>query len=76
VRGLTLSPRTAAGARRRTEALLLVFVVAITVLGQASVGLAMNGTLPADLTGFTISMSLQHWWGTWACGGSRRTRIR
>ncbi|MGW1766377.1 FtsW/RodA/SpoVE family cell cycle protein [Streptomyces sp. NPDC002073] len=58
MRGLTLSPRTAAGARRRTEALLLVFVVAITVLGQASVGLAMNGTLPADLTGFTISMSL------------------
>ncbi|WP_327361892.1 MULTISPECIES: FtsW/RodA/SpoVE family cell cycle protein [unclassified Streptomyces] len=53
-----LRPLTTAGARRRTEALLLVFVVALTVFGHASAGLAMNGELPANLTGFTISMSL------------------
>ncbi|MFE6845496.1 FtsW/RodA/SpoVE family cell cycle protein [Streptomyces sp. NPDC057686] len=53
-----LRPLTTAGARRRTEALLLVFVVALTVFGHASAGLAMNGELPASLTGFTISMTL------------------
>ncbi|MCX4628096.1 FtsW/RodA/SpoVE family cell cycle protein [Streptomyces sp. NBC_01443] len=53
-----LRPLTTAGARRRTEALLLVFVVALTVFGHASGGLAMNGELPASLTGFTISMTL------------------
>lgn len=53
-----LRPLTTAGARRRTEALLLVFVVALTVFGHASAGLAMNGELPANLTGFTISMTL------------------
>ncbi|MFF3647929.1 FtsW/RodA/SpoVE family cell cycle protein [Streptomyces sp. NPDC002181] len=53
-----LRPLTTAGARRRTEALLLVFVVALTVFGHASAGLAMNGKLPANLTGFTISMTL------------------
>ncbi|MER7758831.1 FtsW/RodA/SpoVE family cell cycle protein [Streptomyces sp. NPDC097619] len=58
MRGLTLTPRTTAGARRRTEALLLAFVVAITVAGHASVGLAMRDALPPDLTGFTISMTL------------------
>ncbi|MBW5481436.1 FtsW/RodA/SpoVE family cell cycle protein [Streptomyces bambusae] len=53
-----LRPLTAAGARRRTEALLLLLVLCITVFGHASAGLAMNGTLPADLTGFVISMTL------------------
>ncbi|WP_328620534.1 FtsW/RodA/SpoVE family cell cycle protein [Streptomyces sp. NBC_00354] len=53
-----LRPLTTAGARRRTEALLLVFVVALTVFGHASAGLAMNDELPASLTGFTISMTL------------------
>ncbi|MFJ3925720.1 FtsW/RodA/SpoVE family cell cycle protein [Streptomyces sp. NPDC090022] len=53
-----LRPLTAAGARRRTEALLLLFVIAITVFGHASASLAMNGELPTDLTGFTISMTL------------------
>ncbi|WP_327284951.1 MULTISPECIES: FtsW/RodA/SpoVE family cell cycle protein [unclassified Streptomyces] len=53
-----LRPLTTAGARRRTEALLLVFVVALTVFGHASAGLAMNGELPANLAGFTISMTL------------------
>ncbi|MCB5182534.1 FtsW/RodA/SpoVE family cell cycle protein [Streptomyces antimicrobicus] len=53
-----LRPLTAAGARRRTEALLLLFVVAITVLGHASAGLAMNGVLPENLAGFAVSMTL------------------
>ncbi|MFK0043388.1 FtsW/RodA/SpoVE family cell cycle protein [Streptomyces sp. NPDC090741] len=53
-----LRPLTTAGSRRRTEALLLVFVVALTVFGHASAGLAMNGELPGNLTGFTISMTL------------------
>ncbi|MFK0254191.1 FtsW/RodA/SpoVE family cell cycle protein [Streptomyces sp. NPDC090445] len=53
-----LRPPTAAGARRRTEALLLVLVVGTTVLGHASAGLGLNGELPADLSGFAISMSL------------------
>ncbi|MER5731368.1 FtsW/RodA/SpoVE family cell cycle protein [Streptomyces sp. NPDC002138] len=56
MRGLT--PRTVAGARRRTEALLLALVVAITVFGHVSASLAMNGRLPANLTGFTVSMTL------------------
>lgn len=56
VRGL--KPLTTAGARRRTEALLLVLVVVIAVSGHASAGLAMNDALPPNLTGFTISMSL------------------
>ncbi|WP_264203104.1 FtsW/RodA/SpoVE family cell cycle protein [Streptomyces bambusae] len=55
---MTLHARTAAGARRRTEALLLAFVVVITVGGHASVGLAMNGALPPNLSGFAVSMSL------------------
>ncbi|WP_330298107.1 FtsW/RodA/SpoVE family cell cycle protein [Streptomyces sp. NBC_00503] len=53
-----LKPLTTAGARRRTEALLLVLVVVIAVSGHASAGLAMNDALPPNLTGFTISMSL------------------
>ncbi|WP_330332064.1 FtsW/RodA/SpoVE family cell cycle protein [Streptomyces sp. NBC_00536] len=53
-----LSARTTSGARRRTEALLLVLVVAITVSGHVSASLAMNGQLPANLTGFTVSMTL------------------
>ncbi|MET9463570.1 FtsW/RodA/SpoVE family cell cycle protein [Streptomyces sp. NPDC006544] len=53
-----LKPLTTAGARRRTEALLLVLVVGITVAGHVSASLAMNGVLPPDLTGFVISMSL------------------
>lgn len=47
-----------AGARRRTEALLLVLVVGIAVFGHANAGLSMNGELPADLAGFAISLSL------------------
>ncbi|MFD7627109.1 FtsW/RodA/SpoVE family cell cycle protein [Streptomyces sp. NPDC059851] len=53
-----LRPLTAAGARRRTEALLLALVVGTTVLGHASAGLGLNGELPVDLAGFAISMSL------------------
>lgn len=53
-----LKPLTTAGARRRTEALLLVLVLVITVAGHASAGLAMNDALPPNLTGFTISMTL------------------
>ncbi|MFI5620649.1 FtsW/RodA/SpoVE family cell cycle protein [Streptomyces sp. NPDC051567] len=53
-----LRPLTAAGARRRTEALLLALVVLITVAGRASAGLAMNDELPPNLAGFTISMTL------------------
>ncbi|MFE2288388.1 FtsW/RodA/SpoVE family cell cycle protein [Streptomyces sp. NPDC059443] len=53
-----LKPLTTAGARRRTEALLLVLVVGITVAGHASAGLAMNDALPPNLTGFTVSMTL------------------
>ncbi|MDJ0383424.1 FtsW/RodA/SpoVE family cell cycle protein [Streptomyces sp. G-G2] len=56
MRGLT--PRTTSGARRRTEALLLALVVAITVFGHVSASLAMNGQLPANLTGFVVSMAL------------------
>ncbi|MEF2527886.1 MULTISPECIES: FtsW/RodA/SpoVE family cell cycle protein [Streptomyces] len=53
-----LKPLTAAGARRRTEALLLAFTVGITVLGHASAGLALNGALPVNLAAFAASMSL------------------
>ncbi|QES49698.1 cell division protein FtsW [Streptomyces venezuelae] len=53
-----LRPLTVAGARRRTEALLLVLVVGIAVFGHANAGLSMNGELPADLAGFAISLSL------------------
>ncbi|WKV72329.1 FtsW/RodA/SpoVE family cell cycle protein [Streptomyces sp. PCS3-D2] len=53
-----LRPLTAAGARRRTEALLLVLVIAITVFGHAAAGLAMNGELPPGLAEFTLSMTL------------------
>ncbi|MFF5446010.1 FtsW/RodA/SpoVE family cell cycle protein [Streptomyces sp. NPDC012888] len=56
MRGLT--PRTVAGSRRRTEALLLVLVVGITVFGHANAGLAMHGEPPPDLAGFAISMTL------------------
>ncbi|MFF3016055.1 FtsW/RodA/SpoVE family cell cycle protein [Streptomyces sp. NPDC057939] len=53
-----LRPRTSAGPRRRTEALLLVLVVGIAVFGHVSAGLAMNGELPQHLPSFVISMSL------------------
>ncbi|MGW6687388.1 FtsW/RodA/SpoVE family cell cycle protein [Streptomyces sp. NPDC054961] len=53
-----LRPLTTAGARRRTEALLLVLVVGITVAGHVSASLAMNDVLPPNLAGFVISMSL------------------
>lgn len=53
-----LRPLTTAGARRRTEALLLVFVIAIAVFGHAAAGLAMNDELPPNLADFTISMTL------------------
>ncbi|MGW0398644.1 FtsW/RodA/SpoVE family cell cycle protein [Streptomyces sp. NPDC003002] len=56
MRGLT--PLTSAGSRRRTEALMLAFVVAIAVFGHAGAGLGMNGELPPDLTGFAISLTL------------------
>ncbi|GGS87275.1 MULTISPECIES: FtsW/RodA/SpoVE family cell cycle protein [Streptomyces] len=53
-----LKPLTPAGARRRTEALLLALTVGITALGHASAGLALNGALPVDLAAFTADMSL------------------
>ncbi|MGE7389700.1 FtsW/RodA/SpoVE family cell cycle protein [Streptomyces sp. NPDC004126] len=53
-----LRPRTVAGARRRTEALLLLLVIGIAVFGHISAGLAMNGELPQHLTSFVISMTL------------------
>ncbi|CAM5551200.1 cell division protein FtsW [Streptomyces avidinii] len=53
-----LKPLTTAGARRRTEALLLVLVVGVTVAGHISASLAMSDALPPGLTGFVISMSL------------------
>ncbi|MFD9335945.1 FtsW/RodA/SpoVE family cell cycle protein [Streptomyces sp. NPDC060028] len=53
-----LRPETASGARRRTEALLLVFVVAIAVFGHVAAGLAMNNALPPNLAGFTVSLAL------------------
>ncbi|MEV6952803.1 FtsW/RodA/SpoVE family cell cycle protein [Streptomyces sp. NPDC051183] len=53
-----LRPITTSGARRRTEALLLVFVVGIAVFGHTVAGLAMNDALPPNLTGFTVSLSL------------------
>ncbi|MCX4780494.1 FtsW/RodA/SpoVE family cell cycle protein [Streptomyces sp. NBC_01264] len=53
-----LKPLTTAGVRRRTEALLLVLVVAVTISGHIAAGLAMNDELPAGLTGFVISMTL------------------
>ncbi|MGW0362052.1 FtsW/RodA/SpoVE family cell cycle protein [Streptomyces sp. NPDC002990] len=53
-----LRPVTSAGTRRRTEALLLAFVVVIAVFGHACAGLAMNDELPPDLAGFAISLTL------------------
>ncbi|WP_405489812.1 FtsW/RodA/SpoVE family cell cycle protein [Streptomyces sp. NBC_00096] len=53
-----LKPLTSAGARRRTEALLLVLVLAVTISGHISAGLAMNDALPPGLTGFVISLTL------------------
>ncbi|MCX5405158.1 FtsW/RodA/SpoVE family cell cycle protein [Streptomyces sp. NBC_00335] len=53
-----LKPLTTAGARRRTEALLLVLVLAVTISGHISAGLAMNDELPPGLTGFVVSMTL------------------
>ncbi|MFD6889516.1 FtsW/RodA/SpoVE family cell cycle protein [Streptomyces sp. NPDC059957] len=53
-----LKPLTTAGARRRTEALLLLLVLAVTVSGHISAGLAMNDELPSGLTGFVVSMTL------------------
>ncbi|MFE9255069.1 FtsW/RodA/SpoVE family cell cycle protein [Streptomyces sp. NPDC006879] len=53
-----LAPANTAIARRRVEATLLLLVLGITVAGQASVGLAMTGRLPGDLSGFAVSMSL------------------
>lgn len=53
-----LKPLTTAGARRRTEALLLVLVLILTISGHICVGLAMNDELPTGLTGFVVSMTL------------------
>ncbi|MFJ9074436.1 FtsW/RodA/SpoVE family cell cycle protein [Streptomyces sp. NPDC102278] len=53
-----LRPLTAAGARRRTEALLLVLVVGIAVFGHCAASLAMNDELPRNLTGFAVSLTL------------------
>ncbi|WP_328789145.1 MULTISPECIES: FtsW/RodA/SpoVE family cell cycle protein [unclassified Streptomyces] len=53
-----LKPLTSAVSRRRTEALLLVFVIAIAVFGHAAAGLAMNGELPPKFVDFTLSMTL------------------
>ncbi|WP_407837668.1 FtsW/RodA/SpoVE family cell cycle protein [Streptomyces sp. DSM 116496] len=53
-----LKPLTSAGARRRTEALLLVLVLAVTISGHVAAGLAMNDELPPGLTGFVVSMTL------------------
>lgn len=46
------------GARRRTEALLLLLVIGIAVFGHVSAGLAMNGELPQQLVSFVISLTL------------------
>ncbi|MET9851736.1 FtsW/RodA/SpoVE family cell cycle protein [Streptomyces sp. NPDC006450] len=53
-----LKPLTTAGARRRTEALLLVLVLVVTISGHMCAGLAMNDELPPGLTGFVVSMTL------------------
>ncbi|MFF1412752.1 FtsW/RodA/SpoVE family cell cycle protein [Streptomyces sp. NPDC058289] len=53
-----LKPLTSAGARRRTEALLLVLVLGVTISGHIATGLAMNDELPPGLTGFVVSMTL------------------
>lgn len=53
-----LRPLTEAGARRRTEAFLLVLVVGIAVFGHCAASLAMNDELPRNLTGFVISLTL------------------
>ncbi|MGW5396046.1 FtsW/RodA/SpoVE family cell cycle protein [Streptomyces sp. NPDC003952] len=53
-----LKPLTSAGARRRTEALLLVLVLGVTISGHICAGLAMNDELPPGLTGFVVSMTL------------------
>ncbi|MEV7727616.1 FtsW/RodA/SpoVE family cell cycle protein [Streptomyces sp. NPDC087917] len=53
-----LRPITSAGVRRRTEGLLLLLVLAVTVFGHVSASLAMNGELPPQLTSFVISMTL------------------
>ncbi|MDI3419713.1 FtsW/RodA/SpoVE family cell cycle protein [Streptomyces luteolus] len=51
-------PAPAALARRRTEALLLLFTVAIAVFGHACVGLAMTGRLPTGIAQLTASLVL------------------
>ncbi|WP_424215870.1 FtsW/RodA/SpoVE family cell cycle protein (plasmid) [Streptomyces sp. BI20] len=56
--GIIASSSPTASARRRTEAWLLSLVTVIAVAGFASVGLAMNGALPGNLTDFAISMTL------------------
>ncbi len=53
-----LKPLTTAGARRRTEGLLLLLVLAVSISGHISAGLAMNDELPSGLTGFMVSMTL------------------
>ncbi|MEV7612256.1 FtsW/RodA/SpoVE family cell cycle protein [Streptomyces sp. NPDC089799] len=53
-----LRPSAPAGARRRTEALLLALVVGVTVLGYVNAGLGMNGEPPAGVARFAVSMAL------------------
>ncbi len=47
-----------AAGHRRTEAVLLLFTVAICTFGQAEVGLAAHGRLPGDLAQFALSLAL------------------
>ncbi len=55
-RTMTFTALAHAPNRRRTEALLLGFVVLITVFGYAYTELSMNGRLPGGLAGFALSV--------------------
>ena len=44
--------------RRRTELLMLIFAVAVVLFAYASVGLGLNGRLPAGLAGYGLAYAV------------------
>ena len=62
--------------RRRTELVMLVFAIGVVLFAYASVGLGMNGRIPAGILGYGLPSPSSCCWPTWRSAGSPRGRTR
>jgi hypothetical protein len=54
----SLPPRRAPASERRTELLMLIFVVGVVPLAYANVGLGLNGKIPAGMFEYGIAFAI------------------